>query len=171
MKVLAGSWADGRGGPYQAIRNAGLIRLQAKARLEAWQAARQAGGQGRVCPSSHKWTCQQPPPPLGQCLPQRHKCLPPGVHFTALQFPSARSLAAPGLLPAAALVQGLSQQQRPSLLRQDVVPPTTVLSRTGCTPQGAQTLSRSRNAKLPHGADSGPARAWKPHASLAAVIM
>lgn len=95
MKALAGSRADRQRGWGGAPRNAGVIRLQAKACLEAERATLQAGGQGRVCPSSHKGTCQQPPPPLGQCLPQHHKCLPPGVHFAAPQVPSARSLAAP----------------------------------------------------------------------------
>lgn len=93
------------------------------------------------------------------------------VHFAAPQVPSARSLAAPGQLPAAALVQGLGQQQLPPLLlREDVVAPAMVLCRTEVLLTESTDSRLRKITRLPRGADSGPARARKPHTSLAAIV-
>lgn len=82
------------------------------------------------------------------------------------QAPSARSLAVPGQLLVAAWCEGsVSNHQPPFLLREDSAPPSTVLCRMEVLPTGEQNLPALQWW------GSGPARARKPHTSLAAIIV
>lgn len=122
---------------------------------------------GAQLPTSRRWK--------GTALCHISSTMPPvpGAHAcfacTALA-PSVSSLGVPGWLWRLPWFKGLAgNNHSPRLLRR--CHPLWFSARRKCSPpKEHRLLARAGSTRFPCGANSSPARAWKPHSSLAAIV-
>lgn len=122
---------------------------------------------GAQLPTSRRWK--------GTALCHISSTMPPvpGAHACfacTAQAPSVSSLGVPGWLWRLPWFEGLAgNNHSPCLLRR--CHPLWFSARRKCSPpKEHRLLARAGSTRFPCGANSSPARAWKPHSSLAAIV-